>query len=73
MGKKIIFTNEQINEIIKRYENGESCLKIGEVFNVNNKTIRKLLDKNNIQNRGNRKHFFNKNIFKDIDSAEKAY
>lgn len=73
MGKKIIFTTEQINEIIERYENGESCLEIGRVFNVSNKTIRRLLDKNDIQNRGNRKHFFNEDVFKSIDSAEKAY
>ena len=73
MSKKIIFTEKQIQEIINNYSNGETIKNISKIYNVSNDTIRRLLKKNNITLRGNRKHFFNENIFDQIDTAEKAY
>lgn len=73
MPKKIQFNDTQIKDIINRYESGESALSIGRVYNVSNKTIQRLLEKHNIKNRGNRKHFYKEDIFKKIDTAEKAY
>lgn len=73
MGKKIIFSEEQIKDIKERYSNGESYVNIGQVYNVSNKTIKRLLDNENIQSRGNRKHSYDEHIFDKIDNAEKAY
>lgn len=73
MGKKIIFSEEQIKDIKERYSNGESYVGIGKVYNVNNGTIKRLLDSENVQSRGNRKHNYDEHIFDNIDSAEKAY
>ena len=73
MGKKIIFSEEQIKDIKERYSNGESYINIGQVYNVSNKTIKRLLDNENVESRGNRKHFYNEKIFDKIDNAEKAY
>lgn len=73
MGKKIIFTQEQIDNIKERYLKGESAASIGRLYNVSSQTIRRLLDKESIVSRKNRRIFFNENIFEDIDTAEKAY
>lgn len=73
LGKKIIFSEEQIEKIIKMYNDGISMVKIAEQFNCSNKTIGRLLKKENIESRGNRKIFFNEEIFNNIDNAEKAY
>jgi intein/homing endonuclease len=72
MPKKIIFSENQIKNIIERYQNGESCAKIGQDYNVKQQTINRLLHKNNVVV-SNRKHQFNEDYFKEIDSAEKAY
>lgn len=63
LGKKIIFSEEQIEKIIKMYNDGISMVKIAEQFNCSNKTIGRLLKKENIESRGNRKIFFNEDIF----------
>ena len=73
MGKKIIFSNEQIKDIKDRYSNRESYVSIGQVYNVSNKTIKRVLDNENVQSRGNRKHNYDEHIFDKIDNAEKAY
>ena len=72
MPSKIIFSEEQIKNIIERYKNGESCAKIGQDYNVKQQTINRLLHKNDIIV-SNRKHQFNEDYFKDINTAEKAY
>lgn len=72
MGKKITFSEEQIKNIVERYNNGDSCPKIGQDYNVSPQTINRLLCKNNIII-SNRKHNFNEDYLKKIDSAEKAY
>lgn len=73
MGKEIIFSEEQKEKIIKMYNDGISMVKIAEQFNCSNKTIGRLLKKENVESRGNRKIFFNEKIFDNIDNAEKAY
>lgn len=73
MGKKIIFSKEQTKKIINLYNSNMSMVKIAENFNCSNKTIGRLLKKENIESRGNRKIFFDENIFNKIDTAEKAY
>ena len=72
MGKKIIFSEEQIKDIIKMYEDN-SITSIAKKYNCSNQTITRLLEKQNIELRGNRKYFFNESIFDSIDTAEKAY
>jgi hypothetical protein len=72
MGKKVIFSEEQINNIITRYKDGESCAKIGQDYDVKQQTINRLLHQNNVIV-SNRKHNFNEDYFKKIDTAEKAY
>ena len=72
--KKIIFSEQQIQEIIELYTKKQiSMVKIGKQYNVSNKTIKRVLDKYDIKSRGNRKYFIKENIFNKIDSAEKAY
>lgn len=73
MGKKIIFSKEQIETIKERYLNGESCLRISKDYNVSSETIKRVLEKENVKTRGNRKHFYNEHIFDKIDTPEKAY
>lgn len=73
MPKKIIYTQEQIQDIVAKYSIGESVKNIATQYQVSADSIRRLLKKNNIQLKGNRKHFFNENIFDVIDTAEKAY
>lgn len=73
MGRKTIFSEEQIKDIIDRYQNGgESTVKIAQIYNVSHQTIGRLLKKNNIKP-SIRKHHFNEEIFNKIDTAEKAY
>jgi transposase-like protein len=42
------FSKKIIQEIITRYQKGESSIFLGRVYNVGNRTVRKLLRKNNI-------------------------
>ena len=73
MPRKIKYTEEQIQDIIIKYSEGESIKNIAEQHKVSTSSIRRLLKKNNIKLKGNKKHFFNENIFDTIDTAEKAY
>lgn len=73
--KKVVFTNEQIQEILDLYVNQEMGMsKIGKIYNVSKTVIARILKENNITHRNNN-HIYKANyrIFKDIDSAEKAY
>lgn len=72
MGKKVIFSEEQIKDIIERYSKGESTIVISKIYNVGHQTIGRLLKENNIKP-SNRKHHYDEKIFDKIDSAEKAY
>ena len=74
MGKKIIFSDADTKEIIRRYEIGESRLSIAHSVGVTHKVIDGLLKKNGIHPvNATKKNFYNENIFDEIDTAEKAY
>jgi hypothetical protein len=79
MFKKINFTVEQEEDIIKKYLNGNSLRNIANDYSVVKETIRKILIKNNIERRDMRnwyhfrKYKFNENYFEIIDTPEKAY
>ena len=48
MSKRIVFTEKQIQEIIRDYSNGKTIKNISKSYNVSDNTIRRLLKKNNI-------------------------
>lgn len=74
MGKKIIFSDTDTKEIIKRNNAGESRLSIARSIGVTYKVIDALLKKNGIQPvNAVKKNPYNENIFDEIDTAEKAY
>lgn len=72
MPSKIIFSKDQIKDIIQKYLKGLSTIKIGNDYNINNKTIGRLLKNNNIKV-SNRKHFYNEKYFDKINTSDKAY
>lgn len=72
MGKKIIFSNEQIQDIKNMYKT-YTITKIAKKYNCSHQTIKRLLIKENIEIKRNRKYTFNENIFEKVDTAEKAY
>lgn len=75
--KKIFFSDEQEDLIIKKYLEKESIKKISKHFNVSSCTIRKVLENKNISIRDvslcQRKYHVDETTFNKIDSAEKAY
>lgn len=71
--RKIEFNETQLKDIIERYKNGEAIMNIRKDYNVSHNAINRVLKENNVVIRGNRKHFYNENVFKKIDTAEKAY
>lgn len=73
--KKIIFTNEQEQEIINDYVNNHLSLRIiGEKFGVSRGVITRIVKKYDIEIRtGNHTYYSDYDKFKTIDSAEKAY
>lgn len=71
--RKIQFNDLQTKNIINRYNSGESFKDIAKEYECNWQTIKRLLEKNDIKSRANRKHFYNEDIFNVIDTAEKAY
>jgi intein-encoded DNA endonuclease-like protein len=77
MPNKINFNFEEVNSIINLYQSNISCKEIGKKYNCAKQTINKLLRENNIKIKNNsdcqKKYKINENIFKKIDSHEKAY
>jgi intein-encoded DNA endonuclease-like protein len=71
--KKTEFNETQIKDIVERYKNGEAIMNIRKDYNVSHSTINRVLKENNVAIRGNRKHFYNEDILKKINTAEKAY
>ena len=69
------FTEGQLQDIKFRYQNGESFLSIAKSFDVTPKVIINRLKKMNIDMslKGNRKYYYDDNIFKELDTPEKAY
>ena len=73
----IKISRDQYNEIINRYNIGESTPVIAKDFNVNPLTIINILKKNNVKIRtyseSKRKYKVLHNFFDTIDTQEKAY
>lgn len=73
---EIIFTTEQIKEIIDLYNNGVSSVKIGKMYGLSHKPILKVLHNNGInvnQKKFVRKYEVDEHFFDNIDTPEKAY
>lgn len=74
---EIIFSEEQEQDIIDSYLNGESSVSLGKRYNLgSHKAILKLLHKNGInvdRSLSTRKYFLDETFFDDIDTPEKAY
>lgn len=74
--KRIEFSQEQIEDILNKYQNNWSQQKIADFYEVSRTVIKRILE---IQNNGiiirNRtsKYKYQQNIFENIDTAEKAY
>lgn len=78
MSKKIIFTKEQQNEIIRLYTDTDmSILDISKKFNVSTTPITRILKDNGVKLINKkafvRKHNVNDDYFNKIDTEEKAY
>lgn len=73
--KKIIFTNEQVKEIITLYTIDKLSMKaIGEKYGVSKTVINRILMENNISKKqDNHIYQCNYDYFENIDSNEKAY
>ena len=72
---KIEFTNEQIEDILNKYQNeGLSATKIGVIYGVSKSPILRVLKEHDVSIIQHR-HKFNANydIFETIDTQEKAY
>lgn len=74
-GGIIAWTDEQVAYIIDKYLNEKYTLKqLGKEFNCSYGTIKNLLNKHNIQSRGNKQGYpRNEYYFNKIDTEEKAY
>ena len=68
---------EICNQICDLYLSGEKGTSLKNIFNLNIKTIYKILERNNVKIRSpedsKRKFNFNENYFNQIDCARKAY
>lgn len=62
-----IINEDDIKQIISLYQNGISCVKLGEMYNVSGNTISSLLKRNNINvvNKQNLITFKDEDIIKD--------
>jgi C-5 cytosine-specific DNA methylase len=74
-GKEYIWTAEMINNIIVLYSSGQSTTEIATKYNVNVKTIVKILKEQKIVLKPHRYrcYVFNERFFETIDTEEKAY
>lgn len=71
---KYNFSQEQIDDIISKYNSNWTQQQIAENYNVSRIVIKRILTENNITFRQKtRKYFYQQNIFEKIDTAEKAY
>lgn len=73
---RYVFSKEQGDYIEDMYLNQNmSTVKLGKLFNVNNKIIARELESRGITRTGigRRKYFFNENYFDRIDTHNKAY
>lgn len=74
--KKIEFSQEQIEDILNKYQNNWSQQKIADFYKVSRTVIKRILEIQNdgiiIRNRTS-KYKYQQDIFENIDTAEKAY
>lgn len=73
---EVVFTEEELNDIVDMYLNGMSSVKIGKKYNVGHKCILKALRKRNIKidpTRFTRKYSIDESFFDIIDTEQKAY
>ena len=74
--KKIEFSQEQIEDILNKYQNNWTQQKIAENYQVSRTVIKRILETQNngivIRNRTS-KYQYQQDIFEIIDTAEKAY
>ena len=77
MAKKIILSQEEIQNLINLYNEGNSLRTISKITGYSRNFITKVFNENNFIRRTNkvnsRKYYLNDNYFEIIDSAEKAY
>lgn len=75
--RKINFTQEQINDILDKYQNNWSQQKIADFYQVSRPVIKRILfsiqDKKIIIRNRTSKFSYQQDIFENIDTAEKAY
>jgi hypothetical protein len=73
--KKIKFTDEQIQDIIKKYSKENLSLStIGEIYGVSRTVITRIIKENNVAiKKTHHKYFADYRKFQIIDSPEKAY
>lgn len=72
--KKIILTQEQIENILLDYNNNLSQQKIAEKYNISRSVVKRILEENKIAIRvKTQKYNGDYDIFQIIDTAEKAY
>ena len=73
---EIIFSEDQISDIITSYKSGESSVSIGRRYNTTHKPILKVIHKHNVVvdvSQSHRKYNLNETFFDVIDTQEKAY
>lgn len=70
---KRVRTDIRDNDIIQLYQQGLTMQKIGRKLNISDWTVKNRLIKHNITIRPNRKHFFDENVFENINEQWKAY
>lgn len=73
-----LFSEEETQDIIQSYLNGESSVQIGKRYNTTHKPILKLLKRNGVYvdklaKRFHRQYALNEDYFDNIDTQDKAY
>ena len=72
--KKIIFTDEQIQDILEKYKNNWTQTNIGKEYGVSKTVIKRVLEEQQAKFRQTTsKYKANYDIFENIDTPEKAY
>lgn len=74
--KKIEFSQEQINDILNKYQNNWSQQKIANDYGISRSVIKRLLDtsdKDIVIRERTSKYKYQQDIFENIDTVEKAY
>lgn len=72
--KRIEFTQEQIDDILEKYQNNYTQKTIGEIYGVSRRVIKRVLEESEIEIRQRtNKYQADYDIFETIDSPEKAY